>query len=69
MERNKQSGNIALIALGAILLLGGIAAFARVGKDRVNPAEEGTANKVGGSGCGVGAQALVVGFVMRKNKS
>lgn len=33
MERNTQSGNVALIVIGAILLSGGIAAFVMVGMD------------------------------------
>jgi flagellar basal body-associated protein FliL len=68
MERNPQSGNIALIILGVLLTLGGIAAFVLVFGDQVNHAEEGTAKTIGGVGLGVGLLALVGGIMMRKNK-
>ncbi len=67
MERNTQSGNVALIVIGAIVLLAGIAAFVMVGAGAVNSAEEGTANTVGGVACGVGVLALGAGITMRKN--
>lgn len=66
MGRNTQSGNVALIVIGVILLLGGIAAFVLVGMDQVNHAEVGTAKKIGGAGCGVGALALIAGIMQRK---
>jgi len=69
MNRNTQSGNVALIVLGTILLLGGVAAFAMVGAGAVNSAEEGTANTIGGIAGAIGALTLGAGIMMRKNKS
>jgi len=69
MERATQRGSVALIVIGVILLLGGIAAFVLVAMDQVNYSEVGTAKKIGGAGCGVGAIALIAGIMARKNKS
>ena len=67
MDRDSQSGNVALIVIGVIALVAGIAAFVLVGAGAVNSAEEGTANTVGGVACAVGVLALGAGITMRKN--
>jgi uncharacterized membrane protein len=69
MRNNGERGNTALIVIGIILLLGGIAALLMVQMDMVNSAEEGTANTIGGVGCGVGLLALIAGFNMRKKSA
>lgn len=65
----RQSGNVALIVLGVLLVLGGLVAFGLVQADAVNYSEEGTANTLGGVGLGAGALALIGGFALRKSKS
>ena len=69
MRRANEQGNVGLIVLGVLLLLGGIAALVLAEMGAVNYSEVGTARTIGAVGLGAGLLALVGGITMRRGKS